>query len=204
MLTKILFILKYNASLSKFPIFNFEKNNFIFIHINKCAGTSILNFFKRKKLHLTSSEIIKIVGANSFSKCIKFCVVRNPYDRVISHYFHRIKTNRLRPEVDINEWIHDLYDCGGKRIYKTGKDKMFKTQLFWLKNNNKINVDHVLKFENLDEDFKKFCNKCNVKYKKLPHSNSSNRFNVRLNKHSIDLINLTFHEDFQNFNYNKR
>lgn len=74
----------------------------IFIHIPKCAGTSIEQFIKdhgrndlqfiglyqnRSLHHLTAIELKIIIKEQIFHHYYKFSVVRNPYDRLLSEYY---------------------------------------------------------------------------------------------------------------------
>ena len=76
------------------------KNNYVFIHIDKTAGSSITRSLDSnimtnseengnvimKYKHCTAIEWQTILGSNNFAKLFKFTVVRNPYDRVLSKY----------------------------------------------------------------------------------------------------------------------
>jgi len=65
-----------------------HKNKLIFIHIPKNAGTSITDSegmnFSFKGHHLPS--FYKSNFPNQWENYIKFCVIRNPWDRVVSNY----------------------------------------------------------------------------------------------------------------------
>jgi len=79
---------KYKLKLLKpslYPIIRVNNKKFLFIHINKNAGTSIIKAFGKKKFHLTTRELIDLLGEKSFDDAIKFTEVRNPFDRVISN-----------------------------------------------------------------------------------------------------------------------
>ena len=202
-LKKIFFVLRFKTHLSSFPLFTSAGKNLIFVHINKTAGSSILDYFDRKKLHLTVNEIRMIIGEKCYENAIKFCVVRNPYDRVKSLYFHRIKTGRLKLDVDINEWIVDVFDETKLAIHRTGKEKMFLPQSFWISQDKAIAINEILRFENLNEDFSAFCLKYNLPKKTLPHANASKRVKLILDNRSINLINQVFNDDFNQFGYKK-
>lgn len=38
--------------------------------------------------HMKYSELVKLVGSDSLKDYLVFCVVRNPYDVIVSHYFY--------------------------------------------------------------------------------------------------------------------
>lgn len=92
---------------------------FIYIHINKCGGTSLTQalkpflthedivlggfpeaekrseeYFKKYGIykHSTASEIKKFVGSDVWNEYYKFATIRDPWDRVVSTYFWFHKT----------------------------------------------------------------------------------------------------------------
>ena len=72
-----------------FPLRKGKKTNFVFIHINKTAGTSINDNIKMyAKPHYTVKEVQEKIGPDWFH-AFTFTVVRNPYDRVVSQYVYR-------------------------------------------------------------------------------------------------------------------
>jgi hypothetical protein len=99
-----------------------HKHKFIFIHIPKCAGTSIENSLKtiatRKPFgydrkvggflqHLTCSEILHhdFLTKQDFDKHYKFAFVRNPFSRCVSEYIWRIKRygNWINKPINVTE-----------------------------------------------------------------------------------------------------
>jgi hypothetical protein len=97
------------------------KDKLIFVHIPKCAGTSIekalsrvaklelmnpnpiednriqkqslnrVGYIHRLERHLSAIEIRNIVGDIFFEKAFKFSFVRNPYSRLVSFYNYILK-----------------------------------------------------------------------------------------------------------------
>ncbi len=72
-----------------------HRNKLIFIHLPKCAGTSIETAFTGRswsdgellhEQHLTAAEARETYGANIFDSYFKFTVVRNPWDLLVAYY----------------------------------------------------------------------------------------------------------------------
>ena len=87
-------------------------NKVIFIHIPKNAGTSIKKALRLNKLpcHLFANEIKHTIGPKEFRKNVRICVIRNPWDRLVSIYCQQCtkKRNKNHAITKINE-IEDVY-----------------------------------------------------------------------------------------------
>jgi len=179
--------------------------DFIFIHINKTAGTSLYRTLGIPwKRHLTSQEVIDIVGQEKWQKAFKFAFVRNPWDKVVSQYKYRIKTNQNRMkenEIDFNNWVIKAYKEKDLRYFDL--PKLFAPQAEWLKNNEgKIDMDFIGRFENLHNDFEKVSKELKLQ-KELPHLNKTNHkpYQDYYNKDSINIIENHYKEDIEMFGY---
>ncbi|MEM7474693.1 MAG: sulfotransferase family 2 domain-containing protein [Planctomycetota bacterium] len=64
----------------------FDKLQAIFIHVPKCAGTSILTLFEGVYPEHVPYWKFQEKDANRFESYFKFAFVRNPWDRLVSAY----------------------------------------------------------------------------------------------------------------------
>ena len=190
-----------------------HKLNFIFIHIPKTSGNSLSLFLKdlidniviirannmgeKQGISILcekTREDIKHRGIkyykNTYGKKIndyfKFTIVRNPYDRILSHYFFsKGKNNQV---FNRKEFIH------------------------FIKNKNCFqheyidNTFHIIHFENLIDDLKNIkCFKNIVDFNKYPKLNAS--CNSKINYNKIfdktlkDLVYNKYKKDFKLFGY---
>ena len=165
------------------------KDNYIFVHIPKTAGSSLehrLGGFPDEKYyttydhnrgiplqHLTASEIKKELGKTKFDEKYKFTIIRNPFSKCISEYFWwiRFHTNHI----SFKDWVvkehSDLLNIPQKRpILQKHNIEQYK---FIYDTDNNILVDFVGRFENLQEDFNIICDKIGIPQQELPHQNKS-------------------------------
>ncbi len=182
------------------------KINFIFIHINKTAGTSITKAIKLpKRRHLSAKEVIEIVGKERWEKSYKFTFVRNPWDKVVSHYKYRIKTNQtnLRDNpISFSEWVKLTYG-DDKNLFYYDKPKMFQPQNEWLLNDeDKIDIDMIGKFENINKDFQIIADQIGCD-SKLPHRNKTEKVDYRefYNDETKAIVAKWFQRDIELFKY---
>src|SRR5687768_13300689 len=106
---------------------------FCFVHINKTGGTSIEKALGLPFQHRTAVEIRRLIGAKEWDRRFSFAFVRNPWDKVASHYHFRVKTNQtgLRDKpIPFNEWVRLAY--GEQALPYYDQPKMFMPQLEWI------------------------------------------------------------------------
>ncbi|MEH0157673.1 sulfotransferase family 2 domain-containing protein [Limibacter armeniacum] len=189
------------------PLRKGGKRNYVFIHINKTGGTSIAEVIGlSKKKHLTVKQLVRLINSNEWESAYKFAFVRNPWDKVVSHYKYRVKTNQcnmLNSPIGFNEWVECTY--GNKKdYYYYDNPIMFQSQLDWLKNNEElIDVDFIGKFERIVDDFKIVANNIGLENCDLPHLNKTKKVNYRdyYNDNTAGIIERHFKEDIMKFGY---
>jgi hypothetical protein len=176
-----------------------HKYKIIFIHIPKCAGSSIEYYFdiapfkwkQTNRLHLTgwdkqlkihlqhapSKTLLdnKLISEECWNSYFKFAFVRNPWDKAFSDYYWMMKDRKV--EGTFEEYLSasgpfavSLNDS--KQMHYRG-DHLKPQHEFIYDNDGNLLVDFVGRFENLEEDFKMICQSANIKYSGLPHVKKS-------------------------------
>ncbi|MGK0440279.1 MAG: hypothetical protein ACJA0N_000064 [Pseudohongiellaceae bacterium] len=177
---------------------------FIFVHINKTGGSSIERALGLELEHKTAREYIADLGEGVWEKQHTFSVVRNPWDKVVSHYHWRVKTNQTalaESPIDFCEWVKRAFGNNEPGYYD--KPKMFMPSEQWLINNKgEIAVNTIMRFENLINDFDALCRQLGV-VATLPHLKKTERTHYQqyYNDEACSIIALWFKNDIEQFNY---
>jgi hypothetical protein len=162
-----------------------NSKKFIFVHVPKCAGTSLTSYYseystcqdieiggtqigeilqpyfiKRFGLskHSTIEEIGRALGGEVYKDFFSFGFSRNPYDRVVSVFTFLRKWNGWdgHAELKATNNVNDFVKS--KNFMSDGVDRILKSQIFWLglgKYGNAYSVNYVAKIENILDEIKK-------------------------------------------------
>lgn len=135
-------------------------NKWIFLHPKKCAGASIeiilRNHFLNTKEEPTGSQhwnldsIIPYLS-NPLDHYFIFGVARNPWDRMVSMYYHSVKHENVEKEFCL-EYIQRI--SAVRFPLKYHLDNSY--------------VDFIIQFQNLEKDVKYVMNKINIHNYELP------------------------------------
>ena len=206
-----------------------HKYKFIFIHVPKTGGTSIKHALidrglldgkpdwriskedakkygldeKRIKVwvgHLTAREQKKIVGEEIWNSYFKFAFVRNPWERTLAAYKYMLQNTGF--------WrAHPLkFLCARVLSFKLWvqlKKRVLRQNKFLSDKEGNLLVDFVGRFENLQEDFNKACDRIGVTRTELPHVNKSEHkhYSCYYDKATRDVVEKIGKEDNKMFGY---
>ena len=173
-----------------------EDLNITFIHLPKNGGSSISNWLVENAggeeyydamRHTSLERLAPLFGDMGWS----FCVVRNPWDRIISWW--KYWTKQKRTSGSFAEYL-DRALSNPSAI----SNNMISNQL-----QNMAGVDCVLRFESLNKDFEIVQDKVNC-YKSLPFDNVS--WKTDYTKHyetqkMIDIVGDYYEQDIKHFGY---
>jgi len=185
---------------------------FIFIHIPKCAGTSIEDLILDESCILNSNSwphnlkvnyplnhltLDDIKGSNilypNFNNFFSFTFVRNPFERLISEYFY------LKPRLNLTE------DIKKELIFLSSKSESGIFGNHCLSQSKFINddINFVGKIEKLQQDFNIICDKIKVKKKNLARKNTTihDHYSKYYDEECKDIVSERYKEDLENFNY---
>lgn len=173
----------------------------IFIHVPKTGGASTNTALKSAGVlkqgygfnHQTAKEL-------DLSHDVPvIATVRNPYDRIWSIYeFFSKKRSDIPKNISFEKFVTDFE----KTFYK--KKPMFYTCHDFLYVDGICKATEILKFENINDDYKELC-------KKYMFRNDLKHLNINDSKTSCpgftqemkEIIDRIFHHDFVEFGYIK-
>lgn len=98
--------------------------------------------------HLTYLDYVEILGPERLKDVVTFTTVRNPYDRWVSWW----KYSSSRKDMTLNQFVQ----------HRTNHQHNFI---------NGIDNIHIIKFENLQQDFDIVCDKIGIPQQQLPYNN---------------------------------
>ncbi|MEO2059135.1 MAG: sulfotransferase family 2 domain-containing protein [Mesonia sp.] len=208
-----------------------HKHKCIFIHIAKCAGTSIENAFgvdtSVKSLpnyeqlygwdsnnqlwlqHARPQELIdlKLITKQQWDTYYKFIVYRNSWDKAISDYFWMKKTHEIE---DI--FFNYLNKKGrfNKILNEKGEgysgDHLYLQKDYFFLDNKRINYNLEIDFDNLSIGFNTLQKHLNLDSsffeKKLNSNKNKNRhYSFYYTNEYRDLVYSIFNEDIDFFNF---
>lgn len=194
------------------------KKKFLFIHIHKTGGNSIhtalLPYSDDHKEDLPHSKVSKdfeiknaqfptirkhsslkdyqqVLDKKIFDQLYKFACVRNPWERLISFYFspHRNRQPWSREQfIEMMEVVPTSAE-----MLTTGEQP------------RTLNVDFVMRYENIKKDFSYVCEQIGLSNVELPHRNKSTNkrkhFLSYYDQALFELVAEKYAIDIELFNY---
>lgn len=197
----------------------FNRYECIFVRISKVASTSVLNAFLAKKTENDTGSFDLIHHDISFYKenypdvfdaYFKFAFVRNPWARIFSQY--KYVKNTLKMEIAQHGFESYLLMCDealNSKAFLFGRnreifERHMTNQLDWLTIDNKLQVDFIGRYENLEEDFS-YVNKQLKNDLILPYDNKSSKkredYRLAYNDEMIELVGKWHSKDIEYFKY---
>lgn len=213
-----------------------HKYKLIFIHIQKTGGTSIEQLIedsdpdlvksiqiepsKKTLRHAPLSEIKNAMDGAVFNNYKKVCVVRNPFDRMVSWYAmfkhgsHEIdplsqpsgfKEMGDRVLDEVKRHVGSFEDfIFLPREHQSGLfERFYMNQLDYISDKGAVLADTVIKFESLNSDFKRLAEEIGLNGS-LPHVNRSIReknYRSCYTEKTKEALFERFRKDFEYFQY---
>lgn len=179
--------------------------DFAFIHINKCGGTSVERAIGMYFVyHDTALQRRSKLGHRKWDSRLKFTVVRNPYDRVGSMFLYEHRHSPLSLQEARENFPAFIRKLRERQPPSARGISLNWTQTKWVSDGNgKILIDRAYHLETLKSEWG-HVQELIPTAGPLPHyKKSSADFGPRAfyTEETADLIKDIFQEDFENFGY---
>ena len=194
------------------------QKRFLFVHIPKTAGNSIQSVLRdysedqlialRKeqdgierfglrstkykiKKHSTLNEYHRALGEEQFRDLYKFTCVRNPWDRMVSYYFTPTQNAETWNRKKFREIISKAVSLADYLRLDNGEGDPF------------ANVDCIIRFENLADEFRAVCDTIGIPPPALPRYNRSSRdhYSKYYDDELREFVGARFAAEIERFNY---
>lgn len=215
----------------------YKNHRLIHIHIPKTGGTAIeWQFFALGDLtwgpecwigeeirdgrwyeyqHLSMTEL-QTLSNSQYADFESFAVVRNPYRRLLSDYFWRIKIREAWPKAAIPAFesfdtfiqsipqdINTSWNAYMSRANREDANFLIhiRPQYHYVSNYDELNgLSHILKFENLKDELQKIFSS-----REIQTSRFRNGMEIDIAEHftrtQLDIVNAIYERDFHAFSY---
>ena len=133
-------------------------------------------------------------------KGFTFCIVRNPYDRAVSLYWHYKRRKRYRHTFPyFLQTLQSGIDPAG--LWNVRGFSQANSQTDWFQ----PGIDYVGRFEKLQESYDFICDKLNIPRHTVPHKNSGNHVDWQTfyNQKTARLVEKFYAKDFEIIGYEK-
>lgn len=202
-----------------------ESHNFLFVHVQKTAGTSVTRFLapyamspSSTRLNKLASDIglvrdwrrhhfrihsplkraEKILPADVFGSLFKFAFVRNPWDRLVSWYVYLLRDTSHRRHQTLKE------EQSFERYARVELARPNRSQWYMLeRRDGTLGVDFIGRFERLEEDMATICARIGIPYEPLPRANVSERepYQSYYTPELAELVRQTWEHEIEVFGY---
>jgi chondroitin 4-sulfotransferase 11 len=201
-------------NVAKYPYSHYSyQYKCIFIHIPKNAGTSIL-YLLNNNTHIDRDHHKYLdyqrSDPNRFNEYHKFCIIRNPWDRLLSAYHYLAHGGNKTSDINLCESLNNNCEDFEEFILKwLDFEKIYNITILnpqhlyiYDYTQKKIVMDSVLRFEYLDYDFSILQNKLSIPGE-LPKKNitAHNEYKSYYNNKMIKKVTDLFLKDIILFNY---
>lgn len=153
--------------------------------------------------HKPAYKVIEEVGIETWKRLFTFTIVRNPWDKVVSHYHYRTQVNgQIVDGISFKDWVRETYGNQNHKYYEN--PKMFMPQVDWISDGSRrIIVDFIMRFENLENDFRHLCNQLGRHQVNLPHVKATvhRPYQYYYDKKTKMIVYDWFREDINRFRY---
>ena len=185
----------------------------VFIHIPRSAGTSINKAIFGKDIGHPTLDYYYAHDPVATDSYFKFTVARNPWDRLVSA-FHLVKNHCANENERVIQWRNrylydiDTFDMFVDRLSDSKFRRIitaqahFRPQVDYITINDKVSVDYIARFENINDDFEKICQRIGIEVE-LNKINAAERSSYKdyFDDKTKAIVEVMYDRDIRHFDY---
>ena len=185
-----------------------NKYKFIFIHVPKTAGLSVLAgldpFCDEEQLHYghpLQSAYYKLLNADDY---YQFTFIRNPFARLVSTYSYIRAGGMCPPDKELRDRLHLTRKTFKQFVLDLN---VLESGVHFLPQLSFINVCaasvNIFRFENLQNDFNIACDKIGIPQQQLLHTNKSDHkhYTEYYDEETKQIVAEKYAKDIEYFGY---
>lgn len=182
----------------RYNVYQSDEKKFIWFRVFKVASGSIKNVLQAEVPDLVQSRPKKL--PENYTDFFKFTFVRNPWDRVLSCYFHKVVTKKAS---DFEECFDKDFDyfvdfIDRLDVATTNSHIKLQTRLIPVQQ-----LDFIGKLENFENDLKHVCNVIGIKCREIPHKHKTEHahYSTYYTPRTRQIIAEKYREDIEAFGF---
>lgn len=129
--------------------------------------------------HMSADEIRELIGEETWRQYFKFCVVRNPFDKVVSYFWFDVAAP-IREALSRSDFSNIR-----KAFQAWTALQRFPVDQFIYTINGEVAVDRFLRFERLEHDMEEVCGRLSVPWQPDRLGRFKSEFRLR-NEHFLE------------------
>jgi len=171
-----------------------HKHKFIYIKARKVASTSVGCLLTQHcgendilgqdcgsatimPVHAEVERVKLVAGIKAWREYFKFSIVRNPWDVVVSEFWHRKWTSKISEKMMPPSEMFLPFDDLVKWIIKARPLGM--NYKYYFDSKGRPALDYYIRYENLDIGYQKVCERIGIPFEKLPRLRGHTRKDKR-------------------------
>ncbi len=182
----------------KYNVYSSDTKQFVWIRVFKVASGSIRDVLRGDVSDMTQSHPKRL--PEKYDNYFKFSFVRNPWDRILSCYFHKILTKKAQDFRKCFDKDFEFFVDYISRLDVANANPHIKLQTRLIPVEE---CDFIGKMENFSEDFKYVCDVIGVKYNVVPHKHKTDHahYSTYYTPRTRQIIAEKYKEDIKAFGF---
>lgn len=156
--------------------------------------------------HMSASSIRSNLGDDIFSKYLKFCVMRNPFDKAVSRFWWEVKESLSEPKLVFSLPFNEIKKAFKRFIFSKAPVLADDRGVYMI---HQVPVmDYFLRYESLKSDLEFLCQKLDIPYEEENLGSYKSGYRLRPEHFSeyyddelADLIFKEFDWEINRFSY---